>query len=145
MRSPWMPVCLWAVMVLATADGRCAESGQIETIAGTGQPENNGDAGAGREVNVGDPFGVELGPDGALYIAEVRNHRIRRLDLETGRLTTMAGTGVGGYSGDGGPATKAQLKEPYELRFDKQGSSRRLPGRASPDLRAMADRRSWPA
>jgi sugar lactone lactonase YvrE len=94
----------------------------IQTIAGTGKPENNGDRGQGLKTNVGDPFGVEIGPDGALYICEVRNHRVLRLDLKTGELTTVAGSGTKGYSGDGGPATKAQLNEPYEVRFDKAGN-----------------------
>jgi streptogramin lyase len=98
-------------------------SGQIiETIAGTGKAENNGDRGPALKINVGDPFGVEIGPDGALYICEVRNHRVLRLDLKSGELTTVAGNGTKGYSGDGGPATKAQLNEPYEVRFDRAGN-----------------------
>ena len=122
MKRHLLPLCVWGVVLLTAAPSHCAESGHLETIAGSGSPENNGDAGSGRQVNVGDPFGVELGPDGALVIAEVRHHRIRRLDLKSGRLTTIAGTGTRGYSGDGGPATKAELNEPYELRFDKQGN-----------------------
>jgi streptogramin lyase len=85
-------------------------AGTIETIAGTGKP-----------ADVGQPFGVEVGPDGALYICEVQNHRVLRLDLKK-ELTTVAGNGTKGYSGDGGPATKAQLNEPYEVRFDKAGN-----------------------
>jgi streptogramin lyase len=94
----------------------------IDTVAGTGKPENNGDAGKGTAVNVSQPFGVEIGPDGALYICEVGHHRVRRLDLKSGELTTVAGSGAKGYAGDGGPATKAQLNEPYEVRFDKRGN-----------------------
>jgi streptogramin lyase len=94
----------------------------IETIAGTGQRENNGDRGSALTINVGDPFGVEIGPDGALYICEVRNHRVMRLDLKSGELTTVAGSGTKGYAGDGGPALKAQLNEPYEVRFDRSGN-----------------------
>ncbi len=86
-------------------------AGTIDTIAGNGQPDD-----------VGQPFGVEIGPDGALYICEVQNHRVRRLDLKTRELTTVAGNGQKGYVGDGGPATKAQLNEPYEVRFDKAGN-----------------------
>jgi sugar lactone lactonase YvrE len=56
-----------------------------------------------------------------LYVTEVRNHRIRRIDLSTGRLTTVAGCGRRGYSGDGGPALDAELNEPYEVRFDSDG------------------------
>jgi len=94
----------------------------IETVAGTGQPANNGSAGKATEINVGQPFGVEIGPDGALYVTEVQNHRVLRIDLKSGNLTTFAGCGRKGYSGDGGKATDAELDEPYEVRFDQQGN-----------------------
>ena len=94
----------------------------IETLAGTGESENNGSHGLGTKVNVAQPFGVEVGPKGGLYITEVGNHRVMKLDLFTGRLETVAGNGKKGYSGDGGPATEAALNEPYEVRFDKSGN-----------------------
>lgn len=94
----------------------------MATIAGTGKPEDSGDSGTALTKNIGDPFGVEIGPDGALYICEVRNHRVWRLDLKSHELKVVAGNGTKGYSGDGGPATKAQLNEPYEVRFDKAGN-----------------------
>lgn len=94
----------------------------ISTVAGTGSPENNGDQGNATKINIGDTFGVEVGPDGALYVTEVKNHRVHRVDLKTGKLTVVAGNGKKGYSGDGGPATKASLNEPYEVRFDKNGN-----------------------
>lgn len=109
----------WGCLVAATSSLIAAD---INTVVGTGKPENNGSTGIGVKVNVGDPFGVEIGPDRALYITEVRNHRVLRLDLETGRLATLAGTGKKGYSGDGGPATAAELNEPYEVRFDSAGN-----------------------
>lgn len=99
-----------------------SDAATIETIAGTGQAENNGDAGPALKTNISQPFGVEIGPDGALYICEVGHHRVRRLDLKSGELTTVAGNGTKGYSGDGGPATRAQLNEPYEVRFDTAGN-----------------------
>jgi len=119
MRSLFITTLLVLTSNLCSLTSRAAT---IDTIAGTGKPENNGDAGAALKTNVGDPFGVEIGPDGALYICEVRNHRVRRLDLKTNELTTVAGNGTKGYAGDGGPATKAQLNEPYEIRFDKGGN-----------------------
>ena len=99
-----------------------ASAGTISTVAGTGQPADGGDSGPALETNIGDPFGVEIGPDGALYICEVKNHRVRRLDLKSGELTTVAGCGQKGYAGDGGPATAAKLNEPYEVRFDTAGN-----------------------
>lgn len=97
-------------------------AGTIDTVAGSGEAKNNGAAGAALETAIADTFGVELGPDGALYICEVGNHRVRRLDLKSGEVTTVAGNGNKGYAGDGGPATAAALNEPYEVRFDAAGN-----------------------
>ena len=55
-------------------------AGEITTVAGTGQAKDNGAAGKACEINIGEPFGVEFGPDGALYVTEVRNHRVRRVN-----------------------------------------------------------------
>lgn len=111
-------ICLVACSFVCSV----ATAQTISTVAGTGKPENSGDQGVGTEVNVGDPFGVEVGPDGALYITEVRNHRVRRLDLKSHKITTVAGSGQKGYAGDGGLATAAKLNEPYEVRFDRAGN-----------------------
>lgn len=94
----------------------------IETIAGTGKPENNGAEGAALKTNIGEPFGVEIGPDRGLYICEVRNHRVWRLNLKNGEIKVVAGSGKSGYGGDGGKATEALLNEPYEVRFDRAGN-----------------------
>jgi len=100
----------------------CGFAQTIETIAGTGKPENNGSDGAALKTNIGEPFGVEIGPDGGLYICEVRNHRVWRLDLKSGQAKVVAGSGKAGYAGDGGKAMEALLNEPYEVRFDKAGN-----------------------
>ena len=86
----------------------------ISTIAGTGVAGLDGG-------KMDQPFGLGLGPDGALYFAEVGNHRIDRLDLKTKKLTVVAGTGQKGNAGDGGKATAALLDEPYEIAFNKAG------------------------
>ena len=57
-----------------------------------------------------------------MYVTEVRNHRVRRVDLARGKISTVAGNGRQGYTGDGGPATEASLNEPYEVRFDRMGN-----------------------
>ena len=93
----------------------------IRTVAGTGEPALTGAAGKVAEFNIGQPFGVEMGPDGLLYVTEVQNHRVLAVDVNNGRIETVAGTGRAGYSGDGGPATEALLNEPYEVRFDADG------------------------
>lgn len=96
---------------------------RIQTLAGNGMagdiPEGGGKA---TEIPVDLPFGVENGPDGALYITTVGSHRVLRLDRQTGLVTSVAGNGRKGYSGDGGPATQASLNEPYEVRFDSHGN-----------------------
>lgn len=77
-------------------------------------------AGEGPE-KLNQPYGLGVGPDGALYFCEIGNHRISRLDLKTRKVSTVVGTGQKGYTGDGGPATEALTDEPYELAFDKAG------------------------
>ncbi len=94
----------------------------VVTVAGTGQQEYAGDGGPAVQAGVDGPFGVSLGPDGALYVCEIGNHVIRRIDESTGMVSTVAGSGEIGYSGDGGPATAAKLNEPYEVRFDTKGN-----------------------
>jgi len=73
------------------------------------------------DTQVNNPYGLALGPDGALYFCDLDNQRIRRLDLATKRVTTIAGTGERAYRGDGGPAINAALNMPHELRFDLKG------------------------
>ena len=70
---------------------------------------------------VGDPFGVEMGPDGGLYVTDIRSHRVLRMELPSRRVTAVAGCGRKGYAGDRGPAIDAELNEPYEVRFDGDG------------------------
>lgn len=73
-------------------------------------------------VDVGLPFGVEIGPDGALYVTEIHDHRVHRLDLASQELTPVAGSGRRGYRGDGDAALDAEMNEPYEVRFDSRGN-----------------------
>src|SRR5215467_14389759 len=94
----------------------------VTNIAGTGVAGFSGDGGAGVSGQTNNPYGLVIGPDGALYFCEIGNHRVRRLDLKTHLLSTVAGSGSKGYSGDGGPALQAQLNEPYDIRFDKAGN-----------------------
>lgn len=116
------PATLFFCIVICLQFKVFASSPIIDTVAGTGEQPNNGDSGVATKSNVGDPFGVEIGPDGALYVTEVGNHRVRRVDLKSGSISTVAGNGSKGYSGDGGLATAAELNEPYEVRFDGDGN-----------------------
>ena len=85
------------------------------TIAGTGAAGFSGDGGPATQAQINNPYGLVVGPDGALYFCEIGNHRVRRLDLKTHTISTVAGSGQKGYSGDGGPALQASLNEPYEV------------------------------
>ncbi|TWT57551.1 Virginiamycin B lyase [Thalassoglobus neptunius] len=109
------------LLILVLSGVAHLDAGQVLTIAGTGKSGHSGDGGPAAQAQVGNPFGVEIGPDGALYVCEVDNHIVRRIDLSSGEISTVAGTGKKGYSGDGGLATEAKLNEPYEVRFDSHG------------------------
>lgn len=101
-----------------------ARLGEVRTVAGTGVPgyESEGRQGLpATQTPVNNPYGVVVGPDDALYFCEVDTGRTRRLDLETGRLTTIAGNGEKAYAGDGGPALEASFSAPHEIRFDARG------------------------
>jgi streptogramin lyase len=98
-----------------------ARTGIVTTVAGTGSSGFSGDGGPATAAKLSYPKGTEIGPDGNLYIADNNNHRVRRVDLATGVITTVAGTGSAGFSGDGGPATAAQLNEPRNIAFDALG------------------------
>lgn len=102
---------------------RICPGAELETLAGTGEAGFSGDGGPATAAQINNPFGVEIGPDGHVYFCDTGNHVIRKIDRETGIISTVAGTGgVRGYDGDGGPATSAKLYEPYELRFDGAGN-----------------------
>ena len=97
---------------------------RVRTVAGTGVAgyEPEGTAGLPATATpVNNPYGVVPGPDGALYFCEVDTGRTRRLAIGTGRLTTIAGSGVKAYAGDGGPALEASFSAPHEIRFDAAG------------------------
>ena len=95
---------------------------RVRTIAGMGVAGYSGDGGPGEQGLINNPYGLTIGPDGALYFCEVNNHCVRRLDLRTRELSTVAGNLRRGYTGDGGVATDASMNQPYEVRFDAAGN-----------------------
>ena len=115
-------VCSVFLCVLSGAARSALADVRVLTLAGTGTAGRTGDGGPAMDAAVGGPFGVAFAPDRALHICEITSHVIRRIDPRTGTITTVAGSGHAGYSGDGGPAAKALLNEPYEVRFDLRGN-----------------------
>ena len=95
--------------------------GVITTIAGTGKTGAAGDGGPATKAQITDPDGLAFDDDGNLYVSDTDNNRVRRIDTH-GVITTVAGTGTAGFSGDGGPATEADLNGPFGLVFDKHGN-----------------------
>jgi hypothetical protein len=94
----------------------------VTTIAGTGTAGFAGDGGPAVEALISNPEDLELNSfDGKLYFADTNNNAIRRIDLATGVIDTVVGTGIEGYSGDGGAATAAQLNRPFGIAFDAAG------------------------
>lgn len=112
-------IVLLMALLASSTPGSAAE---VATIAGTGENRWFGDGGPATAAGVGGPFGLVVGPDGALYVCETTGHVVRRVDLQTGMISTVVGTGTQGHSGDGGPATAAEVDEPYEVRFDAAGN-----------------------
>ena len=100
---------------------RVSPSGVITTIAGTGSTTYNGDGIPATSASLAYPKGVTVAPDGSLYVGDANHHRVRRF-VPGGMISTVAGTGTAGYSGDGGPATAAQLRLPRNVAFGADGS-----------------------
>jgi RHS repeat-associated protein len=124
--SPYGHVAVAADGSLYFADNsskvrRVGPNGIITTVAGTDTGGYSGDGGPATAAQLQDPTGVAVGPDGSVYIADSINQRVRRVGPD-GIITTVAGTGTGGYSGDGGPATQAKLAYPESVAVGPDGS-----------------------
>ena len=99
----------------------------ITTVAGTGSAGFNGDGGAATSAVLNLPIDVAVDGDGNVYIADLNNHRIRKVTVTTGRIDTIAGSGAygsgqGGYGGDNGPAMEARLNNPVGVAVDGDGN-----------------------
>ncbi|GHB80624.1 hypothetical protein GCM10010347_59060 [Streptomyces cirratus] len=95
--------------------------GQIRTVAGTGTPGFSGDGGPAAAAQLNSPYGVAVDGAGDLYITDAENHRVRRVTGD-GTISTVAGTGTDGFSGDGGPAASARLDFPLGVVADTTGT-----------------------
>ena len=95
--------------------------GIISTFAGTGTRGFSGDSGAATSAQMAQPYGVAVDIAGNVYIADTRNHRIRKVAAGSGVITTVAGSVIAGFSGDGGAATAARLNFPTGVAVNAAG------------------------
>ena len=102
-------------LFMVLAPGMAPAQPTVSTVIGTGSPGYS-------DSQVNNPYGLVIGPDGALYFCDLDNQRIRRVDLRSRRTTTVAGNGDKAYAGDGGQATEASLNMPHEIQFDSGGN-----------------------
>lgn len=100
---------------------RIGTDGMITTVAGIGEAGFGGDGGAATAALLNRPQAVAVDASGNLIIADTQNRRIRRVDA-LGIISTIAGTGVEGYSGDGGPAASAMIQQAVDLAADGAGN-----------------------
>ena len=96
-------------------------AGKITPFAGTGDSGTSGDGGPATEARLDHPVGLAVDSAGNVYVAEREGHRVRRIS-QAGMITTFAGTGDSGTSGDGGPATEARLYSPRDVAVDSLGN-----------------------
>ena len=97
-------------------------TGLISTLAGTSSALFSGDGGAATSATLNTPFGVALDSSFNVYIADTYNHRIRKITVSTGIITTIAGSSSSGYSGNDGQATSAELNVPLGVAIDTSGN-----------------------
>lgn len=94
----------------------------IDTFAGDGTPGDSGDGGPARMAQLRAPRDLEIGPDGDLYFADTDNGKVRAIELASGTIRTVVGTGELGIDEDGLPATETRLRRPFGLSFDDDGN-----------------------
>ena len=111
------------VCCIAFAAVRLSEMGFVEDIAGVaGKRAYAGDGGDAQYARFANPMGLAIDRWNNIYIADTRNHRVRRINVRTGEIETIAGTGKAGFANDGGNANMAELNGPTALAFDNIGN-----------------------
>lgn len=101
---------------------RVTADGIISTYAGSGHRGYQGDGGPATNACLNEPYEMAWDKSGNLHFVERLNHLVRRVDARSGLISTVAGTGVAGFSGDAGPAAQAQFNQPHSLAFDGTGN-----------------------
>ena len=112
-------VCEIATHVVRRLD---ESTGKITVVAGNGKQGYSGDGGPAIEAKLNEPYEVRFDTAGNMFFVEMKNNIVRRVDAKSGIISTVAGTGKVGFSGDSGPATKAALNRPHSIALDNQGN-----------------------
>lgn len=132
-RFPFAAAVLTTMAVIAAASSpvssasddetpsKVGPTSTITTIAGTGVAGDVGDGGPAVSAELRQPRDTAVAPDGSIAVVDTRNNRIRLIAVD-GTITALAGTGVGGSAGDGGPATEAELRLPHDVAYDAVGN-----------------------
>jgi len=102
---------------------RVDSKGVLTTLAGTGKKGSSGDGGPAAQAEFNGMHNILIAPDDTLYVADSWNNRIRKIDLKSGVITAFAGTGVKGFSGDDGPALKAEFSGVFCIAMDAKGET----------------------
>jgi streptogramin lyase len=100
---------------------RISKEGTISTVAGTGETGYAGDGGPASKATFNLPHEIRFDRRGDLFIVDMANHVVRKIDMQTGVISTVVGNGKPGYNGDGGPASQAMLKNPHSIQFGPDG------------------------
>src|SRR2546428_509878 len=108
------------VLFIFLASALAAQS--VVTIAGTGAPGFSGDGGPAVKAQINNPYGLAIGPDGALYFCEIGNHRVRRVDLTTGKIETWLGNGERKPTPDGAPIAGTPVNGPRAITLATDGT-----------------------
>jgi hypothetical protein len=108
-------------LIAAPLAPAAAKRDTLRSLAGTGKRGFSGDGGPARRAKLNYPWAIARDPAGNIYFTAPFNHRVRKIDTH-GRISTIAGTGKKGFSGDGGPARSARLHTPYGVAADQHGN-----------------------
>lgn len=113
-------------LYIADATSHCIRrmdqaTGAITTVVGAGQAGYSGDGGPATQATMNQPYSLQVDRNGDIYIVDRLNAAVRKVEAASGIITTVAGTGQAGYSGDGGPGNRAQVREPNDCFLDGRG------------------------
>lgn len=113
--------CIWFCEYSGQRIRRVSQDGKIETVAGNGMSGYDGDGGPALNASFNLPHEIRFDKVGNLYVVDMKNHAVRKIDAKSRVISTFAGTGRNGYSGDGGPAIEAQFNQPHSIQFGPDG------------------------